>query len=330
MAVSEDRRTYGGTDLAILVPTKDRPHKLRCLLESLAQQTEPCGRIIVIDGGESVRDTVMSFAGRLPVEYQACHPPGQIRQRNMGIALLDDSTPLVGSLDDDIVLLPTAVEHLIRFWNTRDHDTAGVSFNIVNLPAERHSWLTGLFGLTGPEQGRVLRSGRNTPILSVPSDLRTQWLCGGATVWKLHILRTFSNRERYAQWAMAEDLLFSYPIGKLYPLYVCADAKVRHEHVFDHKIPMKHKYYGRTETLWRFAFVESHKELSRAAFLWMQSATIVARLCKGVLCFQPRHIQFAIGQADGVACGLAALMRGDDVASLLSETPAGGSTRSPS
>jgi len=240
----------------------------------------------------------------------------------MGIALLDQNTPLVGSLDDDIVLLPTALEHMTRFWNTSDPNTAGVSFNIVNLPAETHSWLTGIFGLTGPEQGRVLRSGRNTPILSVLSDLRTQWLCGGATVWKLHILRTFSNRERYAQWAMAEDLLFSYPIGKLYPLYVCADAKVRHEHVFDHKIPMKHKYYGRTETLWRFAFVESHKELSRASFLWMQLATIAARLLKGTMSFQAKHIQFAIGQTEGVVSGLAALLRGSDVASLLSETPA--------
>jgi len=295
---------------------------VRALLESLAEQSAPCGRVIVIDGGESVRDTVMSFSERLPVEYHACDPPGQIRQRNMGIALLDDSTPLVGSLDDDIVLLPTAVEHMIRFWNKCDPDTAGVSFNIINLPRAKHSWLTGFFGWTGPEQGRVLRSGRSTPILSVPSDLQTQWLCGGATVWKQHILRTFSNRERYARWAMAEDLLFSYPIGKHYPLFVCADAKVRHEHVFDHKIPMKHKYRGRTETLWGFAFVESHEELSRASFLWMQFGTIVARLFLGGASFQARHFQFALGQVEGVISGLMALLRGSDVAALLSEASA--------
>lgn len=320
--MSEPRPTYDSRDIAILVPTKDRPHKLQALLESLAQQTAPCGRIIIIDGGESVRDTVMCFADRLPVEHHLCHPPGQIRQRNMGIALLDDRTPLVGTLDDDIVLLPTALENLIRFWNTLDPATAGVSLNIVNLPAEKHSWVTGILGLTGPEQGRVLRSGRNTPILSVPADLRTQWLCGGATVWKQDILRTFSNRERYAQWAMAEDLLFSYPIGKLYPLYVCAGAHVRHEHVFDHKIPMKHRYYGRTETLWRFAFVESHEELSRPFFLWMQMATLLGRLLKGVVSLETRHFQFALGQAEGTASGLAALLRGSDVGSLLHEAPA--------
>lgn len=326
----ENRPTYSSRELAILVPTKDRPQKLQSLLESLAQQTVPCGRIIVIDGGECVRDAVMNFADRLPVEYYACHPPGQIRQRNMGIALLDDRTPLVGSLDDDLVLLPTAVEHMLGFWNRCDPDAAGVSFNIVNLPAAKHSWLSGLFGLTGPEQGRVLRSGRSTPILSVPSDIRTQWLCGGATVWKLDILRTCRNTERYARWAMSEDLHFSYPIGKLHPLFVCAEAKVRHEHVFDHKIPMKYKYYGRTETLWNFAFVEAHEELSRASFLLAQFAIIAARLVQGALRLEARHIQFAIGHAEGVAVGLAALLRGSDVASLLSETPAARSNHSTS
>jgi glycosyltransferase involved in cell wall biosynthesis len=320
--VGDYRPTYRSSDLAVLVPTKDRPHKLRSLLESLAEQSALCGRIIVIDGGESVRDAVMSFSDRLPVEHHSCDPPGQIRQRNMGIALLDDRTPLVATLDDDIVLLPTAVERMVRFWNACDPATAGVSFNIVNLPAEKHSWLTGLFGLTGPEQGRVLRSGRNTAILSVAADLRTEWLCGGATVWTQHILRTFIHRERYAQWAIAEDLLFSYPIGKLYPLYVCADAEACHEHVFDHKMPMKQRYYGRTETLWRFAFVESHEELSRGFFLWMQLGTMVARLLKGALSFKVRHIQFAAGQTEGVVSGLTALLRGTEVESLLSEAPA--------
>lgn len=320
--MSDDRPKYRSSDLAVLVPTKDRPHKLRALLESIATQSVPCGRIIIVDGGESVRDTVSDFSGRLPVEHYVCDPPGQIRQRNMGIALLDDRTPLVATLDDDIVLLPTAVEHMVRFWNACDPDTAGVSFNIINLPKANHSWVTGIFGLTGPEQGRVLRSGRSTPILSVSADLRAQWLCGGATVWRQQILRTFSNPERQTAWAMAEDLLFSYPIGKLYPLFVSADAEVRHEHVFDHKVPMKHKYRGRAETLWGFAFVESHSELSRASFLWMQLGTIAARLLMGILSLQARHLHFALGQAEGVTSGLFALLRGSDVATLLSEAPA--------
>lgn len=48
-----------------------------------------------MDGGKGVRDEVMGFSDRLPVAYYECQPPGQIRQRNMGISLLDDHTSLV-------------------------------------------------------------------------------------------------------------------------------------------------------------------------------------------------------------------------------------------
>ena len=90
----------------MIVPTKDRPEKLATLLESLASQDTRPGRILVIDGGRSVADVVARFAGRLHVEHHVCQPPGQIRQRNLGISLVDDSTPLVASLDDDIVFEP--------------------------------------------------------------------------------------------------------------------------------------------------------------------------------------------------------------------------------
>ena len=79
----EKRRIYSGKDLAILVPTKDRLEKIHNLLESIAKQTIPCGRIIVVDSGESVKDVVMHFSDRLPVEYYECYPPGQIRQGKM-------------------------------------------------------------------------------------------------------------------------------------------------------------------------------------------------------------------------------------------------------
>ena len=100
------RNMYTSKDISFIIPTKDRPEKMKNLLESISLQTGSFGRIIVIDGGKSVRDIVLSFAGCLPVEYHECSPPGQIRQRNMGISLLDDRTPLVGFLDDDIVWNP--------------------------------------------------------------------------------------------------------------------------------------------------------------------------------------------------------------------------------
>lgn len=317
--MEKQRQIYSGRDVAFIIPTKDRPDKMKNLLDSLARQTIGCGRVIIVDGGQSVKNIVMGFSGCLPVEYYECHPPGQIRQRNMAISLLNDQTPLVGFLDDDIVLEPRALEAMITFWNKCEPDTAGVSFNIVNNHPYRHSWMRAVIGMSSPQQGRVLRSGYNVATSPVISNLKTQWLCGGATVWKREILQKFINKEVCSRWAICEDVIFSYPIGKKFPLYVCNDARVRHEHVYDHTAKMKYRYYGRTVTLWRLYFVESHAELSRVFFLWMLLGQITARCISGIISFRMSDIQYAVGQIEGATIGLSALFRGSNLLSFLNE-----------
>ena len=117
-------RKYKADGLAVLIPTKDRPQKIRNLLNSLAAQKAACGRIIIIDGGESVKDIVTGFSSHLPVEYYECRPPGQIRQRNMAISLLDNRTQLAAFIDDDIVFEENALEAMLDFWNRCEPETA--------------------------------------------------------------------------------------------------------------------------------------------------------------------------------------------------------------
>ena len=317
--MDECRQTYTGRDVAFLIPTKDRPEKLKNLLESLARQTEPCGRVVIVDGGQSVRDIVVGFSDRLPVEYYECRPAGQIRQRNMGIALLGDRKRLIGLLDDDIVLEREALEAMVSFWNKCESNTAGVSFNIINSPPERRSWLKCLFGLSAREQGRVLRSGTTTSNSHVPDNLRTQWLCGGLTVWKQEILGKFPHREISSRWAIAEDVIFSYPIGKKFPLYVCADARARHEHEMDYVSEKKYRFHGRTQTMWLFYFVESNKDLSKMLLLWTLLLRINGKCVLSILTLDKRHLEFAIGQLEGTIKALTVLISGKDISTILTE-----------
>jgi len=321
--MKEKRESYTGRNLAFIIPTKDRPEKVRTVLDSIARQTMRCGKVMVVDGGQTVKEMVMSFSSSLPMEYHECRPPGQIRQRNMGVAKLNNAYPLVGFLDDDLVLEPRAVEEIVAFWNRCEKDTAGVSFNIENNPPFRHSLAKALMGMSSSQQGRILRSGYNVLGSPTDTDLRVQWLSGGATVWRRGILEKFTNREISSRWAICEDVIFSYPIGKEFPLYVCANARARHEHIYDHKARMKYRYYGRTITLWRLYFVESHAELSRLFFLWMLLGQIIARCVSGILFFRARDIQYAIGQIEGALAGLRLLTRGSDLLPLLSEDTMG-------
>ena len=303
-------QNYNAKDIAFIIPTKDRPRKVKSVLESIMGQTARCGRIIIVDSGRSVEDIVMGFSSCLPVEYYRCYPPGQIRQRNMAISLLDERTPLAGFLDDDIVLENQAVESIIAFLNKCEPETAGVSFNIINNPTHRHSCIGAIFGMSSSKPGRILRSGYNTSISAVKSDIRTQWLSGGATVWKRQILNEYHHQEINARWAIGEDLIFSYPIGKKFPLYVCASARARHEHVYDHQAKSKYIYYGRTVVIWQLYFVESHDELSRLLFVWMIFGQIAYRMISGMLFLRLQPIQYACGQVIGLKMGLTAILFG--------------------
>lgn len=293
--------SYSGQDVALIIPTKDRPAKLNNLLESIALQTTRCGRVIVVDGGRSVKDIVLGFGGSLPVEYYSCNLPGQIRQRNMGIALLDAKAPLVGFLDDDIVLEPRALENMIHCWNRVERETAGIGFNIVNQPPHNHSFVRYVMLSGSSVPGSILLSGANVPFQNVQSDIKSQFLGGGYTIWKRSILDEFPQENLDTRWAWGEDVRFSYPIGKKYPLYACASAKVRHEHVYDQAPPDHvHRYQGRKGALAIFYFVTSHPELSRSACLWMLVTSAIANFVYGFITWDPPLLKYGIGRAEGI------------------------------
>lgn len=310
---------YASTDLTIVVPTFDRPAKLTNLFESIVTQSAPVGRVIIVDGAENAEPVVAAFANRIPVEYHRCRPPGQIRQRNLGLAQLWERDRLVALLDDDIVLLSDAVAEMIELWNTVEPDTAGICFNIVNSKPEPYSLLGALLGLRARGPGRVLRSGMTTAISPAGRNERVQWLPGGATVWRREILAERQHREINARWAIAEDLVFSYPVGKRRPLYVCAKAHVRHEHVSDYRVERRDRYHGRIQTLWWYYFVSSNSDLSRVGFLWTLLLRIVGKLGRGAVHRDRASIEFAVGQSAAAAAIIAHELRGHPIVTLLEE-----------
>lgn len=305
------------SDVAVIVLTMNRPQSLERLLTSLTGQSGRPGRVIIVDGGHGSAGIVAGFADRLPIEHVMCHPPGQIRQRNMALAMLDDRTRLVALLDDDLVLETGAFDAMAAFWNTRDDQTAGVSFNVVNNPPFRHSAARALIGMSSPRMGAILPSGYNVPIAPASEDLAVDWLSGGATVWRQRVLLTHRHAEVRSRWAICEDILYSYPLSKTYGLYVCAGARVRHEHVYDHTRTVDHRFYGRTATLWRMHFVNSNPDLSKVRCALMLLAQALARLGSGVIRRQAADWNYGIGQIQGLRLGWGGLAAGRSLVPLL-------------
>ncbi|MEF2230112.1 MAG: glycosyltransferase family A protein [Pseudodesulfovibrio sp.] len=265
-----NRRGYAASDMAVVVPTKDRPDSVRTLLESLAAQTARPGLVVVVDGGRSVRSIVESFGDVFPVRYAECHPPAQIRQRKIGLGMLDDRTRLVACLDDKIVLEPEALERMVACWNRVEPETAGIGFNITNMAPSQPSRVYRLFGVTGERPGKVTWSGYNALFLNLTEDIRTQWLGGGYTVWRRDILDAHPQRDIQTRWAAGEDLRFSYPIGRKHPLWACADARLSNVTVTD-QAPDEDVtvYRGKVIARHELYFGYSQPGISFGGALWM-------------------------------------------------------------
>ncbi|MBA3657133.1 MAG: glycosyltransferase [Gemmatimonadaceae bacterium] len=297
----------------------NRPEPLTKLLASLAAQSERVGRIIVIDGAENAEPVVKRFSSELPVEYFKCHPPSQLRQRNLGIDQLNQENQLVALLDDDIVVHDEAIGRMIAFWNESPPSTAGVCFNVVNGLQPRRPLMARIRNAP-VAPGRVFRSGNTTGVSHASRDCRVQWLPGGATVWRKDVLLRRRHEDIKSRWAIAEDVIFSYPIGKTEPLYVCANARVDHVHVSDYTVKRLDYYHGRTQSLWSYHFVKSNDDLSPSLFL----ATLISRalgkfIVRGVLRRDRPSREFAKGQASALRTIAAGWIRSRGSAELLQE-----------
>jgi hypothetical protein len=155
---------------------------------------------------------------------------------------------------------------MVRFIDTKKKQGSrdfGVGFNVVNLPYfdnHKHKHIKKMLFQVGNKPGDVTVTGMNTSFCSVPADLTPEWLNGGSTVWARTILDKYRHREINARYAAAEDLLYSYPIGKTHDLFVCANAKVTV--TVDTEIRSEHEYLSKRETIAHLFFCGQHKELS--------------------------------------------------------------------
>ena len=261
--------------LGIIVPTKDRPQEMNRLLESIYKQSYLAKTLIVVDGsGESIEAGLLRDP-RVELIYVRVLPPSLTVQRNRGVQAIPEGLTHVGFLDDDIVLLDGAVEALVHGL-AEDVDTlGGVSFNIIEDAKSTPSWILRLLGLHPMRIGQVSKGGSVAANVNVTATRDTKFLCGGATVWRVDVLRKFKFDEALKGYALWEDVDFSYRVSKHWALRVIESAKVLHLHVPSSQ-PNAARFLGDLEIVDRFYFCMKHRpEMSRLATTWAAIGTII-------------------------------------------------------
>ena len=251
--------------LAFVVATKDRPQPLRRMLKSLSEQSRVPDRVVIIDASESPNPDITDLYPDLEIMYIHHHPPNISRQRNLGVKKAEVDNGLIGFLDDDIELLPDAVENMLTFWASGTEDVGGAAFNMLNHPRPVAGSLKRLplveeLGLYSRKRGAVLSSGFQTMIGKVGEDRYVSWLPTTAVVWRNHIFENFRMDERLSGFSYLEDLDFSYRVGKSYRLLVLADACYYHYPDLDKN--WDDYGFGKKEVFNRIYFVNKFREFS--------------------------------------------------------------------
>jgi GT2 family glycosyltransferase len=177
------------TSISAIVPTIGRVDSLNELLESLAAQTCGVDEVVIASADqatfESVVDGKWDSAG-LVLKGIVVSPPNAVRQRMAAIDIARGEYLLL--LDDDVVLEPDCVAHLLAVLE-QDDDVVAVTSDFSNqswpdptriwqlylrrvLKLEREQW-------QGRVVGPLLRFGFN-PVPSSPQPM--EWLGSGSSL----------------------------------------------------------------------------------------------------------------------------------------------------
>ncbi|HET9527506.1 MAG TPA: glycosyltransferase family A protein, partial [Pyrinomonadaceae bacterium] len=118
--------------ISAIVPTIGRLDSLNALLESLATQTCRVDEVIVASADQETCDFIDNArwdAVGLVVRCIGVSPPNAVRQRMAAIEIARGEHLLM--LDDDVVLEPDCVQHLLALLETND-DVVAVTADFSN------------------------------------------------------------------------------------------------------------------------------------------------------------------------------------------------------
>lgn len=273
----------------------NRQDSLNRLLRSIYSQSVLPETVIIVDGSD--QPTVQGILRHPSVNllYVREFPPSLTRQRNAGINAIPDGLTHVGFLDDDLEFLPGTLAAMTEFIAGHGPDLGGVSFQIIGsyIPGRFHPVLVAM-GHSSFSPGKVCKSGFAVGDLGAQKPFYSEWLCGGATVWRREIFRTFSFDEWFKGYALWEDVDFSYRVSKKYRLAVVPSAKVNHWH-FGIDSRARALRVGDLEVVDRFYFVHKHADkMSKFAAIWASVWVIFRNLRIGLMTADSKGVLRAV------------------------------------
>ena len=219
--------------ISAIVPTIGRVESLNALLESLTTQTRRVDEVIVASADPAICDLIPLSP---VVRCIAVSPPNAVRQRMAAIAIAGGDYLLL--LDDDVVLEPDCVQHMLTLLESND-DVAAVTADFSNQPwpDPTRIWQLYLRHVLKLEhedwQGRVvgplLRFGFN-PVPDGPRPM--EWLGSGSSLVRS---AAFASAGGFSDFflhrcTINEDVDLGLKLRRVGRILFCPDARMAHHH----------------------------------------------------------------------------------------------------
>ena len=301
---AESKSEVRQISLAFVIPTKDREQDLRRMLGSLVAQTRLPDQVIVVDGGGIAVAWCVAEFPELQIDYVRLLPPSLSAQRNAGMAMLRPEITHAGYLDDDVVLEPDAVLEMVAFWGAAEEKVGGAAFNVVNVMPSRDSAPRRRLSADVDGLGKVAPSGLVHEMGEVRENLETDWLCGGATVWRREVIESYSYDNWFQGTGFMEDVDYSYGVREHYRLFVVAAARLAH---FTQPVRADRQWlFGKWQVVNRMRIVRKYRHRGLSLYkAWSVSVMLLAaNLSRGIVRRQRSLWDRGLGNLAGIVSEL--------------------------
>jgi len=262
--------------VGVLIPTRNRPQKVRKLLASLVKSSIQPTQVVVVSSGDEISEVLNEFSSLLNVKYEHSASCGQANQKKIGVNLLEQDLDWVVFLDDDLVVQPNCIENALRdvldFEILSDNRVTGVGLALPPTSRALNShgvlrWIGRAFLISNAKPGVVSKNGHAASYLESRETLPTQWL-NGASMWRRNSINFYGKDLVSTKYAACEDLIFSYSQFQGSNLIYSPNALITFQE--DEVTNFESSLVFETAALWRLYFVMTNRGFSRTLFLYSQ------------------------------------------------------------
>lgn len=248
--------------ISIVIPTKDRYWSLKKTILFLEKNKFFFDELIIVDSSLTEKKKIENLCNNSKIKIKLLHSrPSISLQRNLGLKKVNKTSDFVMFLDDDIIFYKNSLIEMKKFLKSLDKMIIGVGFNLITkkkpifLDKIKKSKLFEKLNLYSSSPGRVVNSGWHTIGFNHKKNINVQWLPTCSSLFRTKFLKNINFDVFFSGYSYLEDLDFSYRVGKLGILTICAKAKYVHKN----EIERSSYNFGKREVVNRYYFVLKNK-----------------------------------------------------------------------